>query len=218
MASRARPYGQQLFNKYDFYSLEEHQRGAMLAAIDSLNSESINAGDVEEIAQRFSEQFALEAPSLIEGAIRISVNEAQIDVTGNVLYGAFGPGPTFTQGINASYYVPFSGNGEMFNCRASTRNLGLRPVELGKGELIFTYLRADQDVKATKVEFDKEIVQVKQSLDWLRQDCQRFNASLPTQARERIAARRARLREMNEGIESLGVPIRGSKAHVGAES
>jgi hypothetical protein len=73
-------------------------------------------------------------------------------------------------------------------------------------------------VKATKEEFDKEILQVKQSLDWLRQDCQRFNDTLPTQARERVASRRARLREMKEGIESIGVPIRRSIAQVEAES
>ena len=105
----------------------------MLAAIDSSNSESINAGDIDEMAQRLAEQYALEAPTLIEGALSISVNEAQIDVTGNILYGAFGPGATFTQGINASYFVPFSGDGEMFNCSASTKNYSLRPVELSKG-------------------------------------------------------------------------------------
>ena len=218
MASRARPHAQHLFNKYDFYSLEEHKRGAMLAGIDSVNSESIGTGDVEEMAQSFAEQYALDSPTLIEGALSIAVNEAQIDVTGNILYGGFGPGPTFTQGIDASYFVPFSGDADMFNCRASTRNLGLRPVELGKEELIFTYLRTDQDVKSTKEEFDKEIVQVKQSLDWLSQDCKRFNASLPAQARERVAARKARLKKLNEGIGSLGVPIRRSGAHVEAES
>jgi len=148
----------------------------MLAAIDNADTELIRSGDVAELVQQFAQQYSLEAPTLIEGALSITVDETQVDVTGNIRYGAFGPGPTFTQGISASYFVPFSGDAEMFDCRASRWNLSLRPVELGKGELIFTYLRTDQDVEATKAEFDKEIAQIQESLDWLRQDCQRFSA------------------------------------------
>lgn len=181
----------------------------MLAAIDSADSERISSGDADEMAQQLAQQYSLGAPTLVEGALSISVDEATIDVTGNILYGSFGSEKTFTQGISASYFVPFSGDAEMFDCRASRWNLSLRPVELGKSELVFTYLRTDHDVKSTKLEFDKEIVQVKQSLEWLQQDCQRFNASLPSQALERFIARKARLTQMNQGIDSLGIPIRG---------
>ena len=60
----------------------------------------------------------------------------------------------------------FRENGICFNCSASTRNVSMRPVELGKDELIFTYERPDQDVAATKVEFDRELAQIKQTLGW----------------------------------------------------
>jgi hypothetical protein len=82
------------------------------------------------------------------------------------------------------------------------------PVELGDDELTFTFERPDQDVGATKAEFGRELPQVKQSLEWLRQDFRGFNALLPAQARERIVARRARLEQMSQGVQSLGVPIK----------
>jgi len=58
----------------------------MLAAIDSADSEPISSGDADEMAQQFAQQYSLQAPTLIEGALSINVNEATIDVTGNILY------------------------------------------------------------------------------------------------------------------------------------
>jgi hypothetical protein len=104
----------------------------------------------------------------------------------------------------------------MFHCTASTRNHSLRPVELGNGELIFAYLRTDQNVLATKPEFNRELAQIKESLEWLRQDCRGFNATLPAAARDLIVARRTQLAEMNLGIRDLGVPIRRTSTAVPA--
>jgi hypothetical protein len=89
---------------------------------------------------------------------------------------------------------------------------------LGADELTFTYERPDQNVAATKVEFDSELAQIKQSLDWLQQDCRGFNASLPAQAREMIVARRSRLMELTQGIQDLGVPIRRPTAAASASA
>src|SRR5262249_44725376 len=58
----------------------------------------------------------------------------------------------------------------------------------------------------------RELLQVQQSLEWLRQDCLGFNASLPARAREMVVARRTRLAEMTKGIRDLGVPIRRAAA------
>jgi hypothetical protein len=49
-------------------------------------------------------------------------------------------------------------------------------------------LEISGNVPATKAEFDRELSQIQQSLEWLRQDCRGFNAPLPAQAREMIVA------------------------------
>lgn len=208
MARRARPNAEQLFNKYDSHSLREQQRKQMASAIEAADPEVIRRGDVDALVREYADQFSLEAPSLIEGAISVNVEEAQVDVTGDFRFGAFDDGPTFVSGIRAAYYVPFSGERELFYCGASTRNLSIRPVELGKEELTFTYERPDQDVSATKVEFEKELAQIKEALGWLGNDFRSFNASLPGQARDMILARKGRVEQLAQGIESLGVPIR----------
>lgn len=212
MSLRARPNGKQLFSGYPFHALQEQQRQRMAVAIAGADAELIRTGDVEELTKRFADGFAFETPTLIEGALSISVEETQVDVTGDYRFGAFGPGPTYVAGIRAEYHVPFSGEREMFHCTASARNLSLRAVELGNKELVFAYERPDQDVPATKGEFDRELAQIRESLGWLRQDCRSFNTSLPAQAREMIVGRRTRLAEMTRGIQDLGVPIRRAAA------
>jgi hypothetical protein len=208
MARRARPNGQQLFSRFPFYAVQEHQRKQLATAIDQEDPEVIRTGDIDALMNDFAERFAVEAPRLLEGAISVDVEEAEVDVTGDFRFGAFDDEPVHVAGIRAEYYVPYEGGEEMFQCSASARNLSMRPIELRKQELVFTYERPDQDVAATKAEFDRELAQVRESLGWLAQDCKTFNASLPAHARELIAARRKRLEEMTTQIQGLGVTIR----------
>ena len=216
MASKSRPNAKALFGRYDFHSLQQRQREQMETEISAANPDLIRTGDVDELAKQYADHYGLEAPTLIEGALSINVEETQVDVTGNFYFGAFGPGPNYVTGIRVSYHVPFSGERELFFCAPSPRILSMRPVEVGADELIFTYERPDQNVGATKVEVDREIEQVRQSLGWLEENCRGFNASLPAQARGKIAGRRERLAEMTQGIQSLGIKIRGAVTSVAA--
>lgn len=142
--------------------------------------------------------------------------KAEVDVTGDFRFAAWGPGPHNVPGIRVTYYVPYSGERAMFSVAPGTRNVSLRPVELHDGELRFAYERSDQDVMATKAEVDKEIRQIKESLEWLRQDCQAFNATLPAMAREGIEARKLRLAQMSQGVHSIGISIRKSASVPGS--
>jgi hypothetical protein len=208
MSRRARPNGQQLFSRFPFYAVQEHQRQQLAVAIDQEDPEVIRTGEIDALSREFAERFAVEAPRLIEGAISLNVEEARVDVTGDFRFGAFGDEPVHVAGIHAEYYVPYEGEEELFQCSASTRSLSMRPIELRKQELVFTYERPDQDVAATKAEFEQELAQVRQSLEWLAQDCKTFNASLPAQARDLISGRRQRLEQMTTQIKDLGITIR----------
>lgn len=85
-------------------------------------------------------------------------------------------------------------------------------VPLSEAELTFTYERPNQDVAADKVEFDRELWPIRQNLDWLQQDCRRFNPTLAAQARDSITARKTRMAQMTQGANALGVPIRRAPA------
>jgi hypothetical protein len=61
----------------------------------------------------------------------ITAEEAQVDVTGNYMFATFGDGPTYVSGIMVRYYLPYSGDREVFHCAASTRTMGMPPVRVG---------------------------------------------------------------------------------------
>ena len=208
MSRRARENAEQLFKRYDSYAVQQHQREKMLEAIAKADSELIRSADTADLARQLADQFSLEAPTLTDAALSITVDETEVDVTGDFRFGAWGPGPHNAPGILVTYYVPFSGDRQMFDVTPSTRNLSMRPVELGDGEIRFAYERPDQDVAATKAEVDREIQQIKESLNWMRNDFQNFNTTLLTAARESIDARKSRLAQMSQGAKSIGIPIR----------
>src|ERR1700722_7369823 len=72
--------------------------------------------------------------------------------------------------------------------------------------------RTDQNVAETKKTFESELATAKQYLGWLRDNATIFNNSLPPIAREAVAARRRRLAAVQQGKDSLGIPIRSSGA------
>jgi TIR domain len=208
MSRRRGSEGQYLFREFDFYSLQERQLQQMAMAIANADPGGIITGDVDQSVKQFSEQFSLDAPQLIEGAVSVTVNEAKVDVTGDIRFGAFGPGTHYAAGIEVSYYVPYSGEKAMFNCKPSTWSSVLPVAELGEAELKMIFARPDQDVAVTKVEFDRELSLIKQYLEWLRENCRTFNLALATQALGQIESRRSRLAQISQGVQSLGVPIR----------
>ena len=91
MARRERPNAQALFNKYDSYGLQQHYKQRMLEAIDNAGEAQL-AGDTETLETDFAQQFSLESPILIEGAVSVAAEEAEVDVTGDWRFGSFGDG------------------------------------------------------------------------------------------------------------------------------
>ena len=174
MARNERRGAQLLFKAHEGFALEQHQKGRMFSAIDGADATQL-AGDPDALAADFSAQFGLESPVLIEGAIGMEAEETKVDVTGDWRYGAFDNEPTYTNGVRVNFYVPFSGNHEMFQCAASTRSMSMRPVELTGNELIFTYERPGRDLTEIKAEFDKELAHVKEALQLSKYESDHVN-------------------------------------------
>ena len=156
---------------------------------------------------------ALNVPSLLPFRFRatwprLTVDEAQVDASHDFTRAFFRPGPHYVHGIRATYYVPFSGDRDLFRCRPSTFTTVIPAAELADDELRFTFERPGQNVAATKTAFEEAFRRVKQYLGWLHENAHNFNQSLPNVARQWITERKTRLAQMEQGVQSLGVPIR----------
>jgi hypothetical protein len=210
MARRGHHDGEYLFHQYDLFSAVHAWKEGLKAAIEKADPNTLQNGNVDEAAQPFLSEFQAQVPELTEGAISVDVEEAQVDVTGDIHYGHFGPGKLHVPGIRASYFVPFTGDPDMFRVKPSRYSSLIPAAAIENNELRFTFERAGQDVAATKKAFDEELGRVKEYLGWLREGIDIYNQELLPIARERIAARRARLAELEKGKTSLGISIRGA--------
>jgi len=197
-----------LFSDYDLFAVCENTREKMVHTINTADAAMI-ARDAKEVAEEFVEQFRLDTPVLTEGAVSVDVEEVQVDVSGDRNRAFFGPGPFCAPGIRATYFVPFTGDVDLFKCRPSTTTSILAAVDsVQKNELVLAYERGDTNVAATKEGFDRDLSTIREYLGWVRRDAQVLNESLPAVAMQAVAARQTRLREVAQSSASLGVPIR----------
>ena len=201
-----------LFWARDFFEALEQQRNRLRAAIDQASADIIRSGAVEVVAEQFAAQFRLHAPVLTEGAISAIVEETQVDVSQDrslaFQYGAFGRGPHLIPGIAATFFVPYTGDKEMFRCKPSAYSTVIPAATVTESELQFRFIRPGEDVAGAKVAFDEELARVKQYLSWLSGDCSGFNASIAPLARDLVNQRITRLASLEAGTSTLGIPIR----------
>ena len=201
-----------LFWTHDFHAVQQQLREQMNQAIDQATPDAIRTGTVEEVAEMFAVQFRVQTPELTEGAISASVEETKVDVSRDrslaFMYGAFESGSHYVSGITATFYVPYSGDPEMFKWKPSTFTTVIPAAEIRGNELHFRFVRPGQDVAEAKKDFDGELSRAKKYLGWPTRDAQAFNQSLTPAAREAVTQRRGRLEELDHGTGSLGIPIK----------
>jgi len=157
MVRRGHSNAEYLFHEYDFHAVQEHQRQRMIDAIQQAPAERLRSDDAPALVDEFVADFQVDVPELTEGAVSITVDEAQVDATGDFNRAFLGPGPHFVPGIRATYYVPYRGERDLFKCKPSTWTTVIPAAKLGNHELKFTFERADENVGATKLAFEHEL-------------------------------------------------------------
>lgn len=210
MARRGHRDVDYLFARTEWHDVQDSQRQRLTSAIDNAAPSVIQSGTVDEVAEGFVSEFQLAIPVLIEGAVSVDLQETKVDVTGDFRYGHFRRGLHMVPGIRASYFVPFTGDANMFQI-SPTMWSSVHPVAaIERNELRFTFERPGQPVDETKNAFEEELELVKTNLARLQTNVGEYNNGLLPLARQRITARRSRLEAMHRGGSSLGIPIRGA--------
>jgi TIR domain len=163
----------------------------------------------EQLVAYFVEQFRVDVPVLTQGAISVSADEMQVDVSQDPNRMVFDRSrPLYRPGLRVTYHVPFVGDANLFDCQPSTHTLNPPRADVGGNELRFWYDRTDNDVAATKARFDEELREVQKYLGWMAADLTTFNSGLTVYARSRVQERRGRLEKTKAGLEALGLPVR----------
>ena len=111
-------------------------------------------------------------------------------------------------GTRITFFVPFSGDPELFKCRPSTFNLNPPQGVVRGNELVFVYDRTTQEVPNIGSEFDRELQSVQQHISRIADQVEQFNSTIRPKVSQQIGARREKLLQDRGIIEGLGFPLK----------
>jgi hypothetical protein len=154
-------------------------------------------------------KYAVDPVVLDEAGTKTAQEEVTIDERDDpyaMVYDRSRPVPAPATKIG--FYIPFTGEEELFECRPSSFSTVFPAGKVQGKELVLEYTRRDHDAQAVKASFISDLEKVKQYLGWIANDLAPLPARLEGEARTRIAARRAKLAKDKNMLDDLGFPTR----------
>ena len=198
-----------LFRNADLRDVLAGQEQAMANEIGSLSEERILNTSPEKLCDYFVEKYRIEPLVIQRSGIQTDYGDAQVDVSRRFEYAVFDRGiPTYVTGTRITFFVPFSGDQELFKCRPSTFSLNPPRGVVRGNELVFVYERTTQNVTNIGNEFERELQSVQQHLDRIADQVDQFNSTVRSKVSQGIGVRREKLLQDRGIIEGLGFPLK----------
>lgn len=198
---------------HDLHQVIRNQEAAMLREIDAYNGDQLLNTSIEDLCDYFVKKFEIEPLLIRDSEITASQREVDIDVSNDPLRDIRDKSrPFYLKGTSISFHIPFEGDVELFHCRPSQFSLNPPRGKIVDSEVIVTYESLQPDAGRIKDQFNRELSQIKSSVDVIQKDLTGFNDRLRGTARGRIEWRRDKLLKDRGLVESLGFPLqqRGS--------
>lgn len=198
-----------LFNNEDLRSFLENRMGEAIREIKNQDNNYILNVNIQDYLKYFVDEYTLEVPNLIEKNIDAEHNEKEIDVSGDPRR-HFGDRntPFYVTGTEVTFNIPFSGDSVLFTYKPSTFNYNPPEGIVRNQELSLFFEGVDLEADDIKHKLDRELDKVKQWLDWVRKDVEKFNQKFPQEIESQITTRRKKLLKDSNLASELGVPLR----------
>ena len=198
-----------LFRDADLSDVLARQGQAMANEIGSLSEDRVLNTSPEKLCEYFVEKYRIEPPVIQRSGIQADYGDAKIDVSRRIEYAVFDRNvPAYVTGTRISFFIPFSGDSELFRCRPSTFSLNPPRGAVRGNELMFVYDRTSQDVANVGTEFERELESVQQHLNRIADQVEQFNSTLRSNSSQGIGGRREKLLQDRGVIEGLGFPFK----------
>jgi len=198
-----------LFSNVDLSNVLYGHEQKMLKEIDDTPSTRMRDEDLETLCEYFEREYKIKVPVLDEHSITVDHEDAKIDVTQTPNRFFYGGSTRFVSGTLFKFFVPYSGEKELFKCRPSSFNFNPPHAQVNPNELVLTYTTTgQQDASAIRSQFDRDLGQIKQWLNWIGNDVESFNAAVRGKACTRIDLRKKKLLTDSDMASGLGFPRR----------
>jgi hypothetical protein len=198
-----------LFNEYDLSSVLDGQSKKIRELVSKIPTQRLIEADVEELIPALEKELRVEPIQFLEDEINVEQNETKVDVSRDFMRAISDRSkPFYIDGLKVSYYVPFTGDPELFKCKPNTFTFNPPYARISGHELAFDYARADRDVVVTKNSFNRDFANVRQWIGWVREQVEAFNHDLLPKLRKELTARQQNLKAGQQQIGDLGFKVR----------
>jgi hypothetical protein len=198
-----------LFEK-DLLKLRDEYKLLMEKEIRGFSNDYILSADIGEVCDFLAYKFGFDIPVLNDKSDALPLEEVTVPV--RETHRGDGRGLAHYNGTKIEYVMPFTGNGFLFNYRTSIQNH--RPIKgfVVENELHLPYLLRtnykELHINEIVQQFEEELDEIKQYLEWNREDAVRFNAELARLARSVLESRRDNHIKLTNALTNMGVRIR----------
>lgn len=198
-----------LFSKYDLSSVILNQDKKLAEEVRNLSQDQILRTVESELVEYFFSKYKINPIVLDLENITIDPTEIDIDVSQDPMRAVFDRSrPAYVRGNRIQYFIPYSGDKELFFCQPSTISSIIPFGEVKENEIIITIDTLEKDPVKIKDTTGRNISNIQQYVSWVNADISGFNSSLKGKIISYISNRKEKL-EINASIvSSLGYPLR----------
>ena len=189
--------------------IREYQ-AAINREVEGWERNRILASSESDLVTYLVEKYSLDPPRLLADQMHIeNEGEAKIDVSGRFEYDVRDRGrPFHIPGSFVIVAIPFDGDGDLFEFRASTFNLNPPRGHVSGSRVLLSFQGVNMDAGRTREEINSTVEQIEQHLEWIRRDCGGWNARVATVAEQSVRHRKERLLEQANMLSALGLPMK----------
>jgi hypothetical protein len=186
------------------------RRKAAQDAIQGWDPDSLLNTPTADVVAELIDRFGVEPLRLhIDQMEQLPTKDDQVDVSQDFLRNI--PDrtrPYFIPGASVSMAVPFDGDPKLFTLRASSFTFNPPTGQVRNGELIVTFTGVNPSAEQVKAFFDHELGQIRQHVEFVNNDVNRFASPFLHELHDAVEARKAKLLA-DRGLEgALGIPVR----------
>jgi len=206
-----------LFCEYDLSQVLKNQSAKMLQRVEKYSNDEIMANDLEILADNCYEEFYIvpieigdeefEKRSVIQQKIEVQVDRFWADATGR--------NTATVDGISMIFYYPYSGEQDLFYCRALTFSVSGYPnVEIGQDYICFHYayrltdMKNEQDKEKQFKQLERDLSSIKEGASFANNDVRSFNAGLRSSALTVLKERKEKVKQFYAVSSWFEVPVK----------
>jgi hypothetical protein len=199
-----------LFNTYEIFGVIQGQTEAVKKRVQSIPPNTLLNASENDLVQALVEELRLNVPVIKDEEIYVAHSgETQVDVSRDPMRMIYDRSePFYIPGNQTVIAVPFDGDADFFRIQPQTFSLNPPRAEIGKGEVLLTYVRTDQNAEAIKQEYQRTVNSIKDYLRSLSESAAQFNNQLEGLARSHLKARKDRLLADAGVTAALGLPMK----------